>query len=136
VLGGQRQAGTDFVHLLTSKQYGRTGVADCIGGIAFPTRAFSLSMDFPDKPTWCYVGQVVCMGSLTDFAGKVVAHEIGHVVGGQHQLSSYECTAAVNTANGGCVTIMDGQPLVPYGEVFSTTNRALLRGHVRDFAGR
>jgi hypothetical protein len=137
LLGGARPTGTDVVHVITSKTLERTGVADCIGGIAYPTRAFSISMDFPDVPAWCYVGAAhLCYGHLDEFAGKVVAHEIGHLLGAQHQLSSYECTTEVDTANGACTTVMDGQPLVPYGDVFSRANATLVRSHLARFGGR
>ena len=50
---GKRPRGTDVVYTLTSKDItggvgdGVAGLADCIGGVRFPSRAFAVGEDFP-----------------------------------------------------------------------------------------
>ena len=71
--GGARPKGTDLV-LFLNHQLDTSGFADCIGGIADPTRSFAVAglharEDGPSNDT---------------DDGTVAAHELGHLLGAQH----------------------------------------------------
>lgn len=116
--GGRRPAGTHLVYVLTSKDltiggaFGDSlaGLADCIGGIAYPENAFA-------------VGE-----SDAGFAAKVLAHELGHLMGGQHHYAN----CAESLPNGGdnvCTLMINDVGLA--GLPFSTLNGVVVRGHAQ-----
>jgi hypothetical protein len=87
--GGQRPAGTDLVYVLSSKDLttdgdtGLAGLADCIGGVRFPHRAFA-------------VGEAVGIEEAlvgpfrinVDAHPEVAAHELGHLMGVHHHYAN------------------------------------------------
>ena len=139
-LGGQRRADVDVVYVVTDLDLqvpgiGRAvaGLADCIGGVALPDRAFAVG------ETGVLTGdEGITLGPVTfykDLTAKIAAHEIGHLMGGHHHYQ--ECGTAAPTALGrgepGPCTIMtnavDFQTLP-----FSTLNGIVVRGHAETWA--
>ncbi len=134
--GGQRPAGVDVVSVVTDKDIqvpgignAVAGLADCIGGVALPDRAFAVSE---------LSGESIPVGPITfykDLPGKIVAHEIGHLMGGHHHYQ--ECgtaaPAAIARREPGPCTLMtnavDFQTLP-----FSTLNGIVVRGHAEKWA--
>lgn len=87
--GGSRPGDSDVVYVLTSKDIeedggpATAGLADCIGGVAFPSRAFAVGelMD-PDRLA---IGAVLFSASLS---AKVMAHEIAYLLGAHHHYAN------------------------------------------------
>jgi len=138
--GGARPAGVDVVSVVTDKDIqvpgignAVAGLADCIGGIALPTRAFAVS------ETGVLVGDGgIAIGPVTfykDLTAKIVAHEVGHLLGGHHHYQECGTGAAVAVSRGelGPCTLMtnavDFQTLP-----FSTLNGVVVRGHAERWA--
>ena len=138
--GGQRPDGVDVVSVVTDKDIqvpgignAVAGMADCIGGVALPDRAFAVS------ETGVLVGdEGIRVGPVTfykDLTAKIVAHEIGHLMGGHHHYQ--ECGTGLPVAIGrgelGPCTLMtnavDFQTLP-----FSTLNGVVVRGHAERWA--
>ena len=139
-LGGQRPAHVDVVYVVTDLDIqvpgignAVAGLADCIGGVALPDRAFAVG------ETGVLTGdEGIEIGPITfykDLTAKIGAHEIGHLMGGHHHYQ--ECGTAAPTAAGrgepGPCTIMtnavDFQTLP-----FSTLNSVVVRGHAETWA--
>ena len=139
-LGGQRPADVDVVYIVTdidiqlpSIGNAVAGLADCIGGVALPDRAFAVG------ETGVLTGdEGIGIGPITfykDLTAKIGAHEIGHLMGGHHHYQ--ECgtaaPAAAQRGEPGPCTIMtnavDFQTLP-----FSTLNGVVVRGHAETWA--
>lgn len=130
-VGPDVPAGFDVVHVLTSKTLNVFGQADCIGGVAFRDRAYSVSSDVEDRPIQL-IGDIG-FGFIEDLAAKIAAHEIGHLMGGHHHLGNCILdTLATDPA--GCTVMLDPAPL-PSQLAFSTLNGAIVRGHAVRYAG-
>ena len=133
--GGARPAGSDLVYVLTAKDIqagGNTGVAglaDCIGGVRFPDRAFAVGEVFEED---------LPIGPLTFYAdatAKIAAHELGHLMGGHHHYAN--CAEGVKSEQ----EVLEGSPctlmsnFVDFQSIhFSTANSAVVRGHAVSFA--
>lgn len=95
--GGARPAGSDLVHVLTQKNLmdsvpgapqgaespAPAGAADCVGGVRYADRAYSVSE--------AYGAENFRMGPVMAYfqaESKIAAHEIAHLLGGQHHLSN------------------------------------------------
>ena len=123
--GGKRPRGTDIVYTMTSKNItsggssGVAGLADCIGGVRFPSRAFAVGEDFGPG------------SGLSQGTGKTMAHEIGHLMGGHHHYSSPEGLLASTEPN-----VLD--LMAPFLDLcalrFSTLNSLMVRGHAQRYA--
>ena len=122
--GGKRPAGVDAVYVANDSFGG--GQADCIGGTLHPELGFS-------------VGQVryspeaaVPGGTGTVSAGLILAHEVGHSVGGHHEqgncAESAPAQAGVGTSpeSRGPCTIMSPAALTN-GRVFGTLEKGAIR---------
>jgi hypothetical protein len=136
LVGGERPAGVDLVYVLTSKDiqaggnYSVAGLADCIGGVRFPERAFAVGEQIAeDRPVGPFV---------TTVAGTsvVAAHELGHLMGAHHHYA--------NCVQGTSVAEMERLELTPCTLMFNAVNTASLlfsavntpvvRGHVVKYA--
>lgn len=79
----------DIVEVLTSKDLtlaGQTaiaGQADCLGGLAYDDRSYNVSEGPPEgsDDTGIAIGPFTF---VADIYAKITAHEIGHLLGGQH----------------------------------------------------
>jgi hypothetical protein len=135
LFGGRRPAGIDIVYVLTNKDIqsggnaGVAGLADCIGGVRFPTRAFAVGEDADGPET---IGPFTLMN---DGTAKIAAHEIGHLMGGHHHYANCVegLTSEVDQNEISPCTLMfnfvDVQSIN-----FSTVNQAVVRGHAVQFA--
>ncbi len=121
--GGMRPRGTDVVFLGTDNFAGG-GFALCVGGVAFPEQAFAvggLHYKANGSVSVPYVR-----------AGLIAAHEIGHLLGGQHHYATCGLgadTSAPGTA-GPCTVMFPAAAGASGG--FSPLETAYLR----DYAGR
>jgi hypothetical protein len=119
--GGKRPRGIDAVYTMTSKDITAAGalgddvagLADCIGGVRFARRAFA-------------VGEVIPGGT-----GKVMGHEIGHLLGGHHHYTSPEGLLA---ADPNLLDLM-GPSLSLISLRFSTLNSLMVKAHAQRYAG-
>jgi hypothetical protein len=134
--GGARPPGTDVVYTLTSEDIqvgGQTavaGLADCIGGVAFPDRAFA-------------VGEVLDPDGLNplgatftaNLTAKVFAHEVGHLMGGHHHYAN--CAEGIpsdpNEVGTPCTLMFNDVGLASLA--FSTMNTLVVRGHSEAYTG-
>ena len=138
--GGQRPAGSDVVYVVTDLDIqlpdignAVAGLADCIGGVAHPDRAFAVG-----ETGVLVEDEGIPVGPITfykDLTAKIGAHEIGHLMGGHHHYQ--ECgtaaPAAVERGELGPCTLMtnavDFQTLP-----FSNLNGVVVRGHAEKWA--
>lgn len=134
-LGGLRPAGVDVVYLATSRTLAGGGAADCIGGVAYPDRAFA-------------AGQLSAAGTVglrvvgappppdgpavPDGGAKVAAHEIGHLLGGQHELGA-DCRPGSDDPTHPC-DVMLSVSAQSIGLRFGALNGAVVRDHALRFA--
>jgi hypothetical protein len=120
--GGKRPRGIDVVYTMTGKDITAAGplgddvagLADCIGGVRFARRAVA-------------VGEVHKGGEGT---GKIMAHEVGHLLGGHHHYSSPEGLLA---ADPNLLDLM-GPSLSLISLRFSTLNSLMVKGHAQRYA--
>ena len=149
-VSGVRPEGTDIVHLLTSKRlfvwqdgdgdgepdesertYGAAGVAFCIGGVRWDETSFAMSQARTDDPTW-----------TIEEAGITMAHELGHLLGGQHQHANCVDGTAQGPQEGRVrpCTVMfaatyDLGTLHTMSTEWARTEAAVIRGHVEAYTG-
>lgn len=139
---GQRPKGYDVVFVLTSKDLtvlGQTtvaGLADCIGGVRFPERAFAVGevIQFEDfRPEE--------LPSFSPFifykhaTAETAAHEIGHLMGGHHQYAN--CVEGAPTAveenePAPCTLMFNSLDFMSRN--FGLPNGAVVRGHAVNYA--
>jgi hypothetical protein len=122
---GERPAGVDIVYLFT--RYWGGGMADCIGGVRYPDRAFAFgSFDYK-------VEGVVPVP--IDREGVIAAHEIGHLLGAHHHYSNCgEATAmgALMTQPAVCTTMSPAA--ITASEFFGTLETSFIRYFTSEYA--
>jgi hypothetical protein len=132
--GGQRPAGTDLVYVLTAKDIEQgvngnalAGLADCIGGVAFPDRSFAvgegISAYEPVQFGPLFVG--------ANTAARVAAHELGHLMGAHHHYANCP-TPTVRTGDNLCTLMINDVGLA--GRPFSVLNQRIVHGHAQLYA--
>lgn len=137
--GGKTPRGVDIVYTLTDKDIeggfpaGKNvaGLADCIGGIRFPDRAFAVGEADSPRPDSAKLLPPV-LPPLADGTGKTMAHEVGHLLGAHHHYASPEGMSGHGTE---LFTLM-GPSLSIITLRFSTVNSAMVRGHMELRAAR
>lgn len=137
---GERPKGFDVVYVLTSKDIqlggdtGVAGLADCIGGVRYPDRAFAVGEDFgPEEDDGRQLGPFV---HTVDGSAIVAAHEIGHLMGNHHHYANcVEGTSLEDTQNlelTPCTLMFN---FVNFASLpFSTLNTTVARGHAEEYA--
>ncbi len=127
--GGVRPPGVDVVHVISDNFAG--GFGQCIGGIAYPEKAFSTgSLHYAPEGT-------VAVPTVT--AAAVAAHEIGHLLGAQHQMAN--CVEALpqlaakpagDGSVGPCTVMFPAA--AGLSETFSALEKATIRAYIRRYA--
>jgi hypothetical protein len=136
--GGRRPSGVDVVAIVTSANIVNDtggdiqGFADCIGGVGYAHRSFLVSEDtalhgYPDGGI--PFGPVALYG---EFPSKVLAHEIGHLMGAHHHYGN--CVEGVVTKLlevSPCTLMGPSADFISFN--FSTLNGIIVRGHAEKF---
>lgn len=130
----------DVVEVLTAKDlelFGQSAVAgqaDCLGGVAYDTRAYNVSeARVPGIPP-----EGIRFGPLTlgaNYAAKITAHEIGHLLGGQHHYAN--CVEGIDpeaesSDTSPCSLMFNAADFVSLD--FGTVNGAIVRGYAVKYA--
>lgn len=119
---GKRPRGVDIVYTMTNKDISApgaagdnvAGLADCIGGVRFAKHAFAVGETFD---------------STVD-TGKVMAHEVGHLLGGHHHYTSPE---GLLGPEANLLDLM-GPSLSQISLRFSTLNSLMVKAHAQLYA--
>lgn len=135
--GGERPAGTDLVYVLSDRDLtsggssGLAGLADCIGGVTYPERAFATGELDPDAAFG-----IGAASFYEEYTAKVAAHEVGHLMGAHHHYQACGPYAATNAADGygvgACTLMTNFVDFVTFP--FSPTNQIVVRGHADHWA--
>ena len=131
--GGRVPVGMDAVYAITDIDVSGSvaGKADCIGGIRYATRSFAAGeIDLQEVPL-SFLGVTM----FRDISAKILAHEIGHLLGAHHHYAN--CVEGIPTdtvpdALSLCTLMINDIGLASLN--FSTLNGAVVRGHSVDFA--
>lgn len=131
-VGEVRPQGTDVVYLLTSAEITGVvaGMADCIGGVRYPNRAFAIGEEAPD-----YEHSSTLNFCCTWITAKIAGHELAHLLGAHHHYA--------NCAEGAPTAVEDRHAFtctMMFNDVgavnlrFSTVEAAVVRGHALEYA--
>ena len=135
--GGERPAGVDVVYVasdLDGLQGSVAGQADCIGGVRYQSAAFAAGRSYRNDEVFVFPGGLRALG---DMGAKVLAHEVGHLLGAHHHYAN--CVEAAPTqlprgeVTGGCTTMIPDIGLAWLH--FSTLSGSVMRGYVNEFTG-
>lgn len=123
--GGERPAGADLVYFMT--RYWAGGFADCIGGVRLADRAFAFgSLDYAVEGA---------VPSPTADEGVIAAHELGHLLGGQHHYSSCAEALPSGATRGEVAPCTTMSPLAATASpTFGLVERSYLRYYVERYA--
>lgn len=131
-VGDVRPPASDVVYLLTSAEIaGSTaGMADCIGGVRYPSRAFAIGEEEPDADPSSTLN--FCCTWTT---AKIAGHEVAHLLGAHHHYANCAegAPAAVEDRHLFTCTLMFND----VGGInlrFSTLEAATVRGHALEYA--
>ena len=131
ITAGRRPPDSDLVYVLTSKSIdGAAGFADCIGGVRYPWRAYSVG-EFHKE-------EVLSFGAnfYVDRNAETLAHELGHLMGSHHHYAN--CAQGIGADD---VTNLEPAPctlmfnFLDFTSInFSTINAAIVKGHALAYA--
>lgn len=136
-VGGIRPSGYDAVVVLTTKNIttlgasAATGAADCVGGVAYVDRGFLVA-----EGTFAFENTQV--GPLTVYrnaSAKIVAHELGHVLGADHHQANCAegaVAAALALDPAPCTVMFNAIDLQSF--TFGAVEGAIVRGHAVAYA--
>lgn len=135
--GGVRPPGTDIVYVLSDRDLtldgssSLAGLADCIGGVTYPDRAFATGELDRDAEIDLFVAD-----AYVEYTAKVAAHEVGHLMGAHHHYQACGPYAVTNYLDGygvgGCTLMTNFVDFVSFP--FSPTNQVVARGHAENYA--
>ena len=135
--GGVRPPGTDIVYVLSDRDLttggnsGLAGLANCIGGVTYPSRAFTTGELNRDPNIDLFVAD-----AYVEYTAKVAAHEVGHLMGAHHHYQACGPYAVTNYLDGygvgGCTLMTNFVDFVSFP--FSPTNQVVARGHAENYA--
>jgi hypothetical protein len=131
--GGRVPAGFDAVYAVTDIDVSGSiaGKADCIGGVRDTDSSFAAGeIDLEEAPL-NFFGVTM----FQDMSAKILAHEVGHLLGAHHHYAS--CVEGIPTetvadALSVCTLMINDIGLASLN--FSTLNGAVVRGHAIDYA--
>lgn len=128
--GGRRPAGSDLVYVLTTKDLttdgdtGLAGLADCIGGVRFDTRAFAVGEAVGVEPF-----QIGPFYLEVDAHPEIAAHELGHLMGAHHHYAN----CVEGNLDGGLYDLSPCSLMFNFVDFqslnFSVLNGTVVRGH-------
>jgi hypothetical protein len=140
---GKVPAQWDIVEVLTNKdvvalgQNAVAGQADCLGGLAYDTRSYEVSEATP--PGFDEAG--VPIGPVTldaHVAAKITAHEMGHLLGGQHHYANcvegIEPDQELSGDTAPCTLMFNAADFVSLK--FGALNAKVVRGYALLYAGQ
>ena len=128
---GQVPKQYDIVHVLTNKEMNVAGIADCLGGVRYPDRAFSVSSVQADRDI--VIAGPVKTFHLKDHSAKTLAHELGHLLGAHHHYGNHH-EGGGTAPDFETATIMMSPAAMPRAFRFSAVNGAAIRGHAVAYA--
>lgn len=135
LVGGRPPAGAQVVHLITPVDLmsqgddSSIGLADCIGGVARPERAFSVS-ELSEQVRGITLGPVTGSG---DEEARSIAHEVGHLLGARHEHANcLEGSPRAAPTDTPCTLMFLA---APSSDAFGSVERAVVRGYLRSVAG-
>jgi hypothetical protein len=139
--GGKVPAEYDIVELLTNRdiqalgQYAVAGQADCLGGLAYDERSFEVS----EGPSPSLPDEGAAVGPVTfdaKIAAKITAHEMAHLLGGQHHYANcvegIEPDQELNGDTSPCTLLFNAADFVSLK--FDTLNGKIARGYALAYA--
>lgn len=127
--GGSRPWYADVVYVITATAIEDAGgVADCIGGVRYPNRAFAIGQGNVN-------GFWLGVNFQPEVAAVIAAHEIGHLMGAHHHYANCAEGAEYSIANTSATpcTVMFNHA-TPNSLTFSKVSGAVVRGHALRFA--
>lgn len=136
LFGGERPSGIDIVYTITNKDLeiggdpAVAGLADCIGGVAFPANAFAVGENFTEDESAVF--GVTLARNLT---AKVAAHEVGHLMGGHHHYANCAeglLAESLQSELSPCTLMFNAVDLASLN--FSQVNGLVVRGHGEAYA--
>jgi hypothetical protein len=130
LFGGRRPSNIDVVHTITDKNIyveegdgvGLGGMADCVGGIRYPNRAFAVSEG------WGHNGPKDRFGHAS--VAQTAAHEIGHLLGARHEYSN--CAEGPGISK--CTLMFNARLGFLRSNVFGSLESAVVRGYAVEYA--
>ena len=123
--GGERPKGIDVVYFFS--RYWAGGMADCIGGVRFPDRAFAFgSVDYS-------IEGIVPAPTVNE--GVIASHEIGHLLGAHHHYSNCVEAPARGALAGQAAACTTMSPSATVASAFfGVIEASFLRHYTKEYA--